>query len=70
MNKQQQLYKTYCFHNNIGDILFFSYNSNHPFLLKSVKFELGKVRIFTVDGIIYNSNILSTPHLNAAMEWN
>lgn len=63
-------YKTYCFSNGGGDIMFFLYNSNHPIMIKGIKFELGKIKIFASTGLVYHCTITSTPHLNIYLDWN
>lgn len=62
-------YKTYCFE-HLGNIMFFYYNHNHPIMMKNYKFELGKVKIFTESGMVFNCQITSNPHLNIVLDWN
>lgn len=50
--------------------MFFQYNSNHPIMMKNLKFELGKVKIFAQNGKLYTCHITSNPHLNVVLDWN
>jgi len=67
--KNNSQYKTYCFDYQ-NNIMFFQYNSNHPILMKNLKFELGKIKIFTHNRKLYSCVITSNPHLNVVLEWN
>ncbi len=69
MQVQKAPYKTYCFEHQ-SHILFFYYNSNHPIMMKNLKFELGKVKLFTNNNKLYTCQLTSNPHLNFVLDWN
>ena len=65
----RQHYKKYSFEHR-GNIMFFDYNHDHPLMMKSSRFVLGNVRIYTPTREVYSSQITSNPHLSPTQDWN
>ena len=70
MNSHKKVdYKTFCFDYQ-GNVLYFYYNTDHPIMMKNLKFELAKVKVFSKDNRLYKCSIWSHPHLNMTLDWN
>lgn len=39
-------------------------------MMKNLKFELGKVKIFANNNRLYTCQLTSNPHLNFVLDWN
>lgn len=50
------------------NLLFFTYESNHPKRIDIEEFKIGKLRLFTNDKI-FNAELKSKPYLNPSLIW-